>query len=235
MNLSCNVIQDLLPLYHDNVCSAESSALVKEHLDECKTCKTLLAKMDENLEHPKTEREEIKPLQAIQSAWNKSKKKAFIKGTLIAALICAVLVGGYIGLTQWKIIPVPPDILEISEVSRLSNGSIAFHYLINDDKYLSLIKFTTTEDGSFYMTPMHSIIENKRITDIGPFNKYYSFYFQENDADGQYGVLIPSGVSAVYFGPVGNGILIWKEGMELPAASAKLQERFLGQTGYMQS
>ena len=26
MNISCKVIQDLLPLYHDNVCSPESSA-----------------------------------------------------------------------------------------------------------------------------------------------------------------------------------------------------------------
>lgn len=38
-NLPCGVIKDLLPLYHDGVCSEESRKLVEEHLAECPACK----------------------------------------------------------------------------------------------------------------------------------------------------------------------------------------------------
>lgn len=41
----CAVIQDILPLYHDDVCSEESRALVKKHLEGCAVCR----KMEEAL------------------------------------------------------------------------------------------------------------------------------------------------------------------------------------------
>lgn len=38
MKISCNIIQDLIPLYYDNVCSIDSTKMVKKHLDECSHC-----------------------------------------------------------------------------------------------------------------------------------------------------------------------------------------------------
>ena len=38
MKISCEVIRDLMPLYHDGVCSKQSSDLVKAHLHECRDC-----------------------------------------------------------------------------------------------------------------------------------------------------------------------------------------------------
>ena len=228
MKLPCNVIEDLLPLYHDKICSAESRALVEEHLVECEACKTLLSKIDEELKHPKAAQEETKPLKAIQSAWKKSKTKAFMKGTLIAVLLCAVLVGGYIGLTQWKIIPVSPEVLDVSEVSLLSDGRIVYHLNVKDDKNLYFIKFTTNEDGSYYMTPMRSILESKRTSDLGAFNHYYMVDIAEDNAYQQKcgdGIVLKS----CYLGPVGNGILIWEEGMVLPAASEELEQMMVGE------
>ena len=35
--MNCDIIQDLLPLYHDGVCSAASQAAVEDHLASCKT------------------------------------------------------------------------------------------------------------------------------------------------------------------------------------------------------
>ena len=42
MKFDCKVIEDLLPLYSDSVCSDESRKLVEEHLQECENCRTLL-------------------------------------------------------------------------------------------------------------------------------------------------------------------------------------------------
>lgn len=38
MKVKCSVIEDLLPLYLDGVCSEESKAMVEEHLCECAQC-----------------------------------------------------------------------------------------------------------------------------------------------------------------------------------------------------
>lgn len=40
MKLTCEIVQDLLPLYEDNVCSPGSRAAVEEHLQECESCRT---------------------------------------------------------------------------------------------------------------------------------------------------------------------------------------------------
>jgi hypothetical protein len=43
--MNCNVIQDLIPLYIDGCCSAESAAMVQQHLAECPVCQKLYIDM----------------------------------------------------------------------------------------------------------------------------------------------------------------------------------------------
>ena len=42
---TCELINDLLPLYADDVCSEESKSAVAEHIAECEKCRTQLEKM----------------------------------------------------------------------------------------------------------------------------------------------------------------------------------------------
>ena len=42
MKISCKIIEDLLPLYHDGVCSEESKIVEREHLKDCERCKDFL-------------------------------------------------------------------------------------------------------------------------------------------------------------------------------------------------
>ena len=39
MKVSCDVIRDLLPLYTDQAASADTVALVEEHLASCPACR----------------------------------------------------------------------------------------------------------------------------------------------------------------------------------------------------
>ncbi len=50
--MNCNIIKDLLPLYVDDCCSAESAQLVKEHLALCPHCKELYEKLSDNAPLP---------------------------------------------------------------------------------------------------------------------------------------------------------------------------------------
>ena len=45
MNLSCDVIRDLLPLYADRAASADTAALVEEHLASCPACREELRRL----------------------------------------------------------------------------------------------------------------------------------------------------------------------------------------------
>ena len=40
--LDHDIVQDLLPLYHDGVCSDKSRAAVEEHLQTCEACRACL-------------------------------------------------------------------------------------------------------------------------------------------------------------------------------------------------
>ena len=52
MKLPCKVIEDLLPLYQDGVCSGESRKLVEEHLLECADCRAVLDEIRGTLSVP---------------------------------------------------------------------------------------------------------------------------------------------------------------------------------------
>ena len=45
MKLPCSVIQDLLPLYAEDLTSDVSKTLVEEHLPECDDCRRMLAEL----------------------------------------------------------------------------------------------------------------------------------------------------------------------------------------------
>lgn len=49
MKFSCNVVQDLLPLYIDKSCSEESKLLIEEHLAECPKCRLACQDMSRDM------------------------------------------------------------------------------------------------------------------------------------------------------------------------------------------
>lgn len=104
MKTPCNVIRDLLPLYHDGVCSPESRQLVEEHLEECADCRGELERMDTPLPtaHPQVNERTV--AEAASSAWRRGRRRAFSKGFVLAAVLAAVvfvLVGTWIWVNSW--------------------------------------------------------------------------------------------------------------------------------------
>lgn len=92
-NISCNVIQDLLPSYVDEVCSKDSSVLVREHIAECETCRQKLERMrDTELVSEKLQGREIDYL------------KKFRRERVGAILLCAVmLVEVWLAFSSFKL------------------------------------------------------------------------------------------------------------------------------------
>ena len=97
MKLSCKVIEDMLPMYYDGVCSDESATLVEEHIRECPQCSRLLSDLHSEIEIPKKPVDDLMPLEGIQRQWKKSKWTYIRRGICITLatllLVTAVLTG----------------------------------------------------------------------------------------------------------------------------------------------
>lgn len=93
MKISCEIIRDLLPLYHDGVCSKESKAMVEEHLSGCKSCKAELQGMDGELTFVNTEHnlKEAAAVKELSKKWKNGMLKSLLKGILITVAAIALL------------------------------------------------------------------------------------------------------------------------------------------------
>lgn len=94
MNLSCEIIRDLLPLYHDGVCSNDSKALVEEHLMYCANCRTELIAMDHTFPMNMMEQnlKEAAAVKRLSKAWKAEQLKSLLKGALLTLSTVIVFV-----------------------------------------------------------------------------------------------------------------------------------------------
>lgn len=146
MKISCEIIKDLLPLYHDDVCSNQSRTTVEEHLQECDTCKNYLESMNGDFVETNAEKAAE---QAKSNILKGIKKKLLRKNVMISAIsvICAtaVLLGGFELIFHYQI-PIPYK-NELVRVEMGDKGMIDVSFK-GDDYYCSYKWNTTIEkDG----------------------------------------------------------------------------------------
>ena len=121
--MNCDIIQDLLPLYHDGVCSAASQAAVKEHLASCKTCREALSALDAPLpEKQKAAADDAAAVRKISKEWARSKWRARLRGAAVAAVLCGFLTGGWQLLANVNWLPVDNGDIEITDLSQKDGG-----------------------------------------------------------------------------------------------------------------
>lgn len=109
MKISCEIIRDLLPLYHDGVCSNDSKKLVEEHLAYCDSCKAELKAMDDELpiNDAKQNLNEAEAVKKLSRRWKKGMIKSLLKGILITILAIAVIVLILYCFMDFRITPKP--------------------------------------------------------------------------------------------------------------------------------
>ena len=96
---NCEVIQDLLPLYQDGICSNSSKQLIEEHLFTCPDCSLLIQK----LQNSEMEKQLVQEKTSVLTAHSKKeKKRTFTIGIctagilmvpVIVCLICNLAIG----------------------------------------------------------------------------------------------------------------------------------------------
>lgn len=92
MKIACGIIRDLLPLYVDGICSAESSSLLEGHLAECERCRQLREQMSAKENTYKEDSEDMKFVEGLTKLKSRIGKRTrlTIAGS-VAAMIALVL------------------------------------------------------------------------------------------------------------------------------------------------
>ncbi len=86
MKLSCDVIRDLLPLYADRTASADTAALVEEHLASCPACREELRRLGAALP---AEPEGAEPLRRFKRRWRRRQVLIAVTAVMATAAVAA--------------------------------------------------------------------------------------------------------------------------------------------------
>jgi hypothetical protein len=91
---SCAVVQDLLPLYIDDVCSETSRKIVEEHLHTCDRCRETLKEMtaEREVDMLKKESEGVLKLHEQHERSRAWKAGMIISGILVAVVLIAAVI-----------------------------------------------------------------------------------------------------------------------------------------------
>lgn len=80
----CELIQDLLPLYQDDVCSAVSKKIVEEHLEDCASCRNVAEKLQNTTVDDRIIREKNG---VLREHARQERKKSVMVGVCMAGIL----------------------------------------------------------------------------------------------------------------------------------------------------
>ena len=83
--IKCAVIQDLLPLYVDEVVSEDTKMVVKEHLQMCEECTREYEQMKKTLYVPIEKKATL--FSQLNKRWNQKKWRLIFSSVLVTTLI----------------------------------------------------------------------------------------------------------------------------------------------------
>src|SRR3954469_19823235 len=117
----CTIIQDILPLYIDEVASQDTKEMVDEHLQHCAKCKKEYESMKHDLYIPVENKESL--FNNISKRWRKKKVMISIVSILVTAII---LIGTFLYVFYYEtIIPYSEDLIKIE---RQKDNQLVSHY-----------------------------------------------------------------------------------------------------------
>lgn len=119
--INCSIIQDILPLYVDEVVSDDTREMVEEHLKHCEACKKEVAFMKRELYLPVEK--EVPMIKNLKRKWRN--KKLMISGVSVV-LTVLILFGAHSLIFHYDtVIPYSDSLVQIEEQD---DGSLVSHY-----------------------------------------------------------------------------------------------------------
>ncbi len=175
--MKCEIAQDLLTLYAEDLCSPETASELKKHLEGCETCsqklkdyqQELTDKLAQTSEKIAKNTTELQPLKKVKKKLKRRKWLAIILGAIAIALIIGIGVLSYGQVTnQILSFSSIADIYKLNQVTKAyANGDsqalIDIYYLDMETHYKlrDLTDFKTAENYKAYLKEKLDEIYNK--------------------------------------------------------------------------
>ncbi len=150
MSYPCKLIQDLLPLYYDGVCSAESREIIEAHLSECAECSRIFEEIREadSVSIPAAPIHEMQKADSLK----KIKRKLLRKQILIAAASLAAVAVIWFGISTPLKLSVDVADSENVSVSLLNGDLIArLHGSFPGNIRIKNVEINSDAEGKYYM------------------------------------------------------------------------------------
>ncbi|MBO4938788.1 MAG: zf-HC2 domain-containing protein [Oscillospiraceae bacterium] len=143
--LRCEIVQDLLPLYHDGVVTDVTKQAVEAHLLECESCamehRLLMTALP-------VEPEAADARSGFAAFAKRIKKKRIFTAIAAAVLACAMLAAGLYILTQVPMIPISASEYQIYRVYRYEAEGEQYFFLMYTQPL-----YNTTTSGLYEAEP----------------------------------------------------------------------------------
>lgn len=111
--INCNIIQDILPLYVDDVVSEDTREMVEEHLKSCDTCRKEADILKQNVNLPTSRNIKLSDARILR----KLKQRFFKRKVIISVVSVAVAAAAVLGLHAYMVLTeifVPYDSGKVS-------------------------------------------------------------------------------------------------------------------------
>ena len=224
MKHECEVVMDLLPLYHDGVCSEKSREMVEEHLAECAECRKALEEIRKEISAPNVSRQDA------GRAWKTLTRNLWIRRVTAAVmaviLAIALSVAGFF-INRWYLnrpIWMSADELNIGAY-RLADGRVYVEFMGREQGITSMRGYYMdgaedgTEDYAFRMGWYKAFVQQKP-------EDYEKWYIMSGEDVG----------NLVLVGADKNDItVICGMDDELPPATEEMEQRAAAEDAWMEA
>lgn len=208
-NRDCKIVEDLLPIYVDGMCSEESCTFVEEHLAHCSECREKKAQLetksvdDKHVIEDRTKSEFIK---GVAKRFDKNYKLAMIKGLAISLIACMVCGIGYFTMCKLRISKVPNNKI-VMDGYRTEDNNLVFQ-VSADDGYVGgmLDIHWDKESKSCYLTIKRTIVKNKA---------------QKGAKDTYFYSVDEKSIEKIYLGTPKDSKLVWESGDPIESISTE--------------
>lgn len=200
--ITCEVVSDLLPLYHDGVCSDDSCRIIEEHLRDCEDCQRMFEKIQSDYsEIQKQEQEKEHVIRDMACVWKKTVFKSFLKG-MAAAFAVLFSFGVCWMLINWPFVNIPPE--EVDASVEVGDSRFIVQLDTSNRYKFPSPDMTVTEDGDLYFTLKHALIP----VNFRKNKDYGGTYASSMDMETESGHTVR--IKAIYYGTKDDSNLLWQ-------------------------
>ncbi len=154
--LPCDIVLDLLPLYHDGVVSTVTADAVAQHLEGCESCRSEYQALCDEL--PKVPTQESTTKKRFLDLMGRQKRKKVLAVIMAVVLTVAVMSGLGVFLTQPAIVNVSEEDVSVEHLYRFETEE--------GTRFFILYKYFSYGNGSDTWAPVWDTVRDAYTMDL---------------------------------------------------------------------